>query len=59
MDRFHYTVKPPIKDTPKEDNLSIKDKMLGPKHVHYSEVPLYNSWNLCLIKDISNLLVSY
>ncbi len=26
--------------TPKEDNLSTKDKMLGFKHVHYSEVPL-------------------
>ncbi len=23
-----------------EDNLSTKDKMLGLKHVHYSEVPL-------------------
>ena len=25
----------------REDNLSIKNKMAGPKHVHYSEVPLY------------------
>ena len=25
----------------KEDNLSTKDKRLGPKYVHYLEVPLY------------------
>ena len=25
-----HTGKPPIKDTPKEDNLSTKDKRLGP-----------------------------
>ena len=25
----------------KEDNLSTKDKVAGPKCVHYSEVPLY------------------
>ena len=25
----------------KEGNLSIKDKIAGPKHVHYLEVPLY------------------
>ena len=25
----------------KEDNLSTKDKVAGPKRVHYSEVPLY------------------
>ncbi len=29
------------KQPPKEDNLSTKDKRLGPKCVHYSEVPLY------------------
>ena len=26
---------------PKEDNLSTKDQVAGPKCVHYSEVPLY------------------
>ena len=26
---------------PKEDNLSTKDQVAGPKRVHYSEVPLY------------------
>ena len=25
----------------KEDNLSTKDKVAGPKRVHYSEIPLY------------------
>ena len=25
----------------KENNLSTKDKVAGPKHFHYSEVPLY------------------
>ncbi len=33
----------------KEDNLSTKDKMLGPKRVHYSEVPLYTYRSLWLI----------
>ena len=50
MSKQNLSIKDPslLQYLKREDNLSIKDKIVGPKHVHYSEVLLYYASTTCI-----------